>query len=1825
MANNFTSSTLDGTYNDDFNASDNYHQILFNNGRALQARELTQLQTILSEQISRFGRNIFKEGAPVTNSGVFIDNKVDFVTIGAINSGGSFDDIPVGTTFTASSNGLQARVLAVKPADADFTYDTLYIQYISNASATPGSTQLTFGNLDTLTGGGYELTSRATNAAGKATRFSVEAGIFFALGKFIRSDAQDIYVSSYGQSFDGTVGFKVVQDVVTVNDTSTLYDNANGIVNTTSPGADRYRISLTLIDEADITSTDTFVFLARIENSQIVEASTSNNQYNLINDMIAQRTYEESGNYVVNPPMLTVDSDETDPNSLLLTIGEGTAYVNGYRVEQPKPVKLRLPKPQSTLLENNDTIGINYGNYVIAGYDSSSRGLPELNERYLFMDANGDFNGSARIKHVENIGRRTDAGGKYNQAMKIHLYDLLDSSTAGTSLQTARKLIRGANDFFTLDADPTQANRATKIEEANQNTNLFPVSRPRPEQLTDVIVTTQIQYRAQKNGASAGNLVLPQLPVGSSYVDTSLWLVGDSNNPLTTMSDTTITLSNNDRDATISSLAGHPSYEVLTYVQKTGTIGAKTLTTTDSNFLVRPYAPRGSSGVQQGKFIDLKVPDIYEVDEVRFHNADGPDLKNFFIMDNGQRDNYYGLGRMYLDSSYGGLDSAGRKVHVSFKHFTGRTGDFFTAQSYPVSYNNIPDHKTADGTIVNLRDFLDFRPDVDTVGDVVTQTRGIPRDGDNVTADADYFLPRADKVLMTAEGKIQVLMGQQAENPQFKKTPDNSLELYKLLVNANATGPDDVQVTPIEHKRYTMADIAKLEAKLDRHVEYTQLSLLELESKLTPLLDSDGVARTELCTVTDDISDQSQADTDDDGYNASTDPESGIYRPGHEEYNLRLIKDLGLSQNVTFTGDNAYINYSTESWKSQPLATTSRKVVGNAPHTEVGTLTLSPSSDEFRDTYTPADRALPGVSRISRRQAFLWNNWLWNWQGRTIEDLFSNPDERYQSAAKALNANRRTKRNRGTRYLSSEATVPGQNSAQFTQRIVPSNSVRNIVNVGGSQRVIDLALIPFIRSRKIFFKAQGLKPNTKFTPFFDGTDVSTFCREETFVRWADRTDDEGNLYIRQSTHPDGSSDLISDANGAVEGSFFIPNLRLAQAIRRAGAPQRRQALVNSFKVGVKEFRLLDITVNNWDAANSKASSLYSAIGAINTKRQNIITTRNTKTVDGCWGNTAGGNRITPSFTAAQIKSAVDAATSADVLLIEPHLSGLWGREDAPVNPSSYVGSMAQILSDYVEIDQNQNAGSSILPQTAPVTPFAQSFRVDNQWGVMLTKASLYFKTRDTADIPVTIKIVPMENGVPSMVDEVPGSRVTVARDDVSIAGDQTQISNIVAAGTDFTFEEPVFLQPWTEYAIVVMTTSTEYEVFVGDAGEYVIGSTSRTFSAQSSPGMLFLPQAPYNATGSTGQDLMFDLTRASFDTTSSSGAGGNASLVLKHSNVPALLLEENPIRTTSGSTTIYVKHGCHGLRTGDRAVISGAVATGGITAGNINGERAVVSQDVDGYTVAAGSAATETLSGGGDAVTSERNIQFDLVNPYIENIVPNDCSLDISAKFTSGSSIAGSETDYQRETVYSRVSAGVNTEFSEPRMIASQVNGEDFLQENGANIASDISAYIKIDLKSGNEYVSPVIDLQRASLGMISNCIDDVTVNVPYQEVPETAPESGSAGSRHISEPIQLEQDGIGFETRFDCFVPEGAGVDFYYRVAGVDEDIRTRNWIAENTYNQPALDNVLNFREHIYLPGGQSGNLRSFQQMQTKIVFRSTNSSRVPLVRALKTRVLAT
>ena len=69
---------------DDFDEAKNYHRILFKPGRAVQARELTQAQTILQDQITKFADNIFKQNSPVTGGQITTNFDCYYVKLEAI-------------------------------------------------------------------------------------------------------------------------------------------------------------------------------------------------------------------------------------------------------------------------------------------------------------------------------------------------------------------------------------------------------------------------------------------------------------------------------------------------------------------------------------------------------------------------------------------------------------------------------------------------------------------------------------------------------------------------------------------------------------------------------------------------------------------------------------------------------------------------------------------------------------------------------------------------------------------------------------------------------------------------------------------------------------------------------------------------------------------------------------------------------------------------------------------------------------------------------------------------------------------------------------------------------------------------------------------------------------------------------------------------------------------------------------------------------------------------------------------------------------------------------------------------------------------------------------------------------------------------------------------------------------------------------------------------------------------------------------------------------------------------------------------------------------
>jgi hypothetical protein len=122
MATNFNVSP----YYDDFAESKNFHRVLFRPSFSVQGRELTQLQTILQNQIERFGEHVFKDGAMVIPGQVTLNTDYEYVKL-ASHTTSTAASIS-GTTLTGGTSGVVAEVTNTSEASSTAAA-TLYVTY----------------------------------------------------------------------------------------------------------------------------------------------------------------------------------------------------------------------------------------------------------------------------------------------------------------------------------------------------------------------------------------------------------------------------------------------------------------------------------------------------------------------------------------------------------------------------------------------------------------------------------------------------------------------------------------------------------------------------------------------------------------------------------------------------------------------------------------------------------------------------------------------------------------------------------------------------------------------------------------------------------------------------------------------------------------------------------------------------------------------------------------------------------------------------------------------------------------------------------------------------------------------------------------------------------------------------------------------------------------------------------------------------------------------------------------------------------------------------------------------------------------------------------------------------------------------------------------------------------------------------------------------------------------------------------------------------------------------------------------------------------------
>ena len=332
-------------YYDDFDESKNYVKILFKPGYAVQARELTQLQTSLQSQVERFGNHVFKNGTPVLGS-YMTEKTVSFARLGSTEKPDTVDllsgDIVTGT---GEHVNLRARVVSTDLSRGSTTSDNfpvLFLQYLSGGGT--GSDFFGVGEQIYSTTQDVSVTLKGTTndlvaVTGDAKAFSIDTGVYFVDGFFVHVTPQTTVPTKLSNTGDiertnisdagfnalapegvrlynlptSRIGLNINKKIVDNIDDATLLDPSRGSYNFSAPGADRYQVDPTLTFKTFVVTSSTpsnfvdegFLDTLRVEDG-VVTKRYDRTEYSKLEETLARRTFDESGNYTVRPFTVTV-------------------------------------------------------------------------------------------------------------------------------------------------------------------------------------------------------------------------------------------------------------------------------------------------------------------------------------------------------------------------------------------------------------------------------------------------------------------------------------------------------------------------------------------------------------------------------------------------------------------------------------------------------------------------------------------------------------------------------------------------------------------------------------------------------------------------------------------------------------------------------------------------------------------------------------------------------------------------------------------------------------------------------------------------------------------------------------------------------------------------------------------------------------------------------------------------------------------------------------------------------------------------------------------------------------------------------------------------------------------------------------------------------------------------------------------------------------------------------------------------------------------------------------------------------------------------------
>ena len=1013
-----------------------------------------------------------------------------------------------------------------------------------------------------------------------------------------------------------------------------------------------------------------------------------------------------------------------------------------------------------------------------------------------------------------------------------------------------------------------------------------------------------------------------------------------------------------------------------------------------------------------------------------------------YTLNNGQRSTILDYSRIVRKVT---SSAPTRKIKVYYESAyipTSDTGDITIVNSY--DQFDYCDLQSVDGN--SISDIVDTRPRVDEFdpnsssyspfeffGRSFDQDQNSSLDvlasDESIILNYSFYLGRIDRVYLSNKNNnsrisqsykrnpvLLVKQGVPSELPQLPDEVSGSLEIARITLPPYLCRLEDANISLIDHKRYRMEDISRLEKRVSDLEFYSSLSLLENNAKNLQIKDANGLDRFKSGIFVDNFSNNFYQTEKYNSYKNSIDRSNNELRPSPftteidlllgsnsllgigtiSNPDVKYVTDL-IGNNIRRSGTNPdstgkgiiTLDYIEVLEIDQPFATRIESVTPYLITEYVGQIDLNPSSDIWVDQVRIEPLTVEGVGGITTRTQLEatafdpqagwspvnWNSWETNWTG--------------------TNTTSTTTTGNNQAVINSSITRTGTQTRTGTS----TREINTINNVSLGNRVVNIDVSPFMRSRNIEFNAKKLRPFTRVYPFFDSRSVNNYV----IPKLIEIEMLEGVFVVGETVSNSSNLNQTFRARCASinhrYGPFNNPSSVYLTNPYTQEANFPSQYTSNSTILNIDTTSLSDLSSSNFFGNISIGTILVGQtsrararvkdirlisdrsgvlIGSFFVPNPNDSTNPNFSTGTKTFKLTS--NQTNSPLPGELIDSRAESNFFSDGLISQNQETTLALR-----NTEIQTVNLSQSRPITETIDQTFNVP---LPQPVVIIeqtiinfnpgdgdggdgdgggdggdgggdgdsdPLAQSFDIgsdiDNV-GRYITGVDLYFQKKDNV-VPIFVELRPMSLGTPTNYAYPFGI--------VYVYPDQINISDDGSVPTRVNFPAPVFLEGGKEHALVVGSDSTEYTTFISRLGEIDISTTSGQEAAQvfvtKQPTLksLFKSQNASTWTPSQYDDLKFKLYSARF-VNQGSISFFNPELTENNKQIATLRkdsLELNSRRVRVGLGTTLTDSG---LRIGNQISQSGSNATGTYVGagGSVTGNLQIINAGI-GYTPSSGS------------------------------------------------------------------------------------------------------------------------------------------------------------------------------------------------------------------------------------------------------------------------------